>query len=517
MASPTEIKTTKAASSDAPKIMAASLDAPTPTTAASITAPKEFDLASLKDAVPNITPTPSQEEPIWNMVVKKGKNKAKVPPKHKPPSAARRAQARAAARRERNTAAEESKQSQAAEGTARTHDASARDKPPQRNGASVAAGMANPAETPSAPQNTAADDANQQRSKKRPRGKRAGKGRFAAAGDASSVSKPAKRLRPDDTLSPKDGGKGKRAKTASLTPTQTRPNYADAVKGNDYCVAVLLEPFVDLTVEQASAIEEALDEAMDAEIYAPRPSSSAPVRAPAFRGKAFYSEGVLKMWCEDDHALSWLHRIVPQLKSPREGSKLAVRRQSEIPRRIKGGLLVPNYKGDDLDILRKKIQAQNPWYHIPQWAIYHAERQDEDRSLFLILGIPQDDVSILKKRDRRVAFKLGSIYVRLFEDRDVAPTSSSAAASEPNSSREVRKDLGSTGTAPTQTPPPERQIEPVSGSEGRTGSSLLADPATPAKELREQPSEQRDSVTMETDEERLLASDDAPSSPLFRV
>lgn len=271
----------------------------------------------------------------------------------------------------------------------------------------------------------------------------------------------------------------------------------------------MLEPFVDLTAEQATAIERDLRRIMEDEIYAPGASISEPARAPSFRGKAFHSEGVIKMWAEDDHALTWLQRAVGKLRSPRAGTRLTVKPQTQIPRRTKAGLLVPEMEDDDdLDRLRMKLRSQNPFYQVHEWAMYHSERKDAS-TIFLLLGIPEKDIEEIKARDRRVCYNFGSIYLRLYQQDEEPQPPTAAADSVPPT---VSPATPAASTAPTQS---ERQTKADAGPGSHTDRPPEASTLPPARELSGKPRESN-SEAVETDEEEMLGSDEFPSSPLFR-
>ncbi|CAH2089885.1 unnamed protein product [Euphydryas editha] len=276
-----------------------------------------------------------------------------------------------------------------------------------------------------------------------------------------SQTKPVKRDRPDDSFTPQ--GNGKRRKPTNTTgPIK----YADALKMKEYCVAIMMEPYHDLTKEQAEAIEKQLQRVMDEEIFSPS-TSATPVVAPSFRGKAFHSEGTLKMWCEDDFTLQWLQRNIVKVTSPRGGTRLVVRKQSEIPKRVKAG--------HDLDRIRLRITCQNPKYRVSNWALYSAVPTEDKAAIYLILGIPEDDAQKLKASERRIHYKFGNIYARFQEERttalpnldaaEVVPTDPGNALtkmeeSQPGPSKEpVVVDTASSGAGP------QSDLGDLSGSE----------------------------------------------------
>ncbi|KAI5643460.1 hypothetical protein NE865_04444 [Phthorimaea operculella] len=181
--------------------------------------------------------------------------------------------------------------------------------------------------------------------------------------------------------------------------------------------------FHELKEEHAVLVQDAVEKALDEAIFAPSTSSAIEDRAPSFRGRAFLGEGVLKLRCEDDFSLGWLRSTIEGLHSPIAGTRLVVRRQSEVPRRVRAGMFLPQFTDKSVDDLRVRLRRQNTWYNIDSWSLYRAEKQENKDGVFITLGIPQSEIPAIMKRDRRVCYKLGSAYI-LFQDKvsDSSPT-----------------------------------------------------------------------------------------------
>ncbi|CAH2088502.1 unnamed protein product [Euphydryas editha] len=382
-----------------------------------------LDLTSLEAAMPTAA-QPWQVEPCWNLVTVKKREAKKQKTKPAQPAPVRKA--------------------------------------PGVAGSAAPVGVSTPSEVGATAAACASKSKRTRRGKKRTNGKN--------HEERPTQTKPVKRDRPDDSFTPQ--GNGKRRKPTNTTgPIK----YADALKMKEYCVAIMMEPYHDLTKEQAEAIEKQLQRVMDEEIFSPS-TSATPVVAPSFRGKAFHSEGTLKMWCEDDFTLQWLQRNIVKVTSPRAGTRLVVRKQSEIPKRVKAGLLIPQVEPeDDLDRIRLRITCQNPKYRVSNWALYSAVPTEDRSAIYLILGIPEDDAQKLKASERRIHYKFGNIYARFQEDRttalsnldaaEVVPTDTGNATtkmeeSQPGPSKEpVVVDIGSSGTAMMALPtPPETHL-----------------------------------------------------------
>ncbi|XP_069360018.1 uncharacterized protein [Maniola hyperantus] len=251
-----------------------------------------------------------------------------------------------------------------------------------------------------------------------------GPGKAKQNNPGPSSSQPQKRDRLDDTISPR--GEYKRARTEGGQTRDAKGSYARAAQSH-LSVAITITPRTDLTQTEASSIQGQIQKAIFAACIEPLAPGQTRY-APAFEGKAFLSEGVLKMWCHDDKALSWLVNVVPKLTSPRSGTRLAVIPQTDIPVRVRSGLFVPDYDGE-IGLLHKVLSHQNPWYDVSQWTLFSYSRTTSSPpGVFLILGIPNEELPKIIERERKVAYSTGTIYVRFFTDEglsDVPPGHSS--------------------------------------------------------------------------------------------
>lgn len=217
----------------------------------------------------------------------------------------------------------------------------------------------------------------------------------------------------DDTASPQE--ERKRPKTA--------PSYADAAKKH-LLVAVKILPSRGMTPEQSEQLADSLNQVIDG--LGDLRSLGQKVFFPLFRGKPFLSEGVLKIWCEDDRTLDWLRANVNQLTSPVPNTTLAIIKQSEVTRQIKAALLLPGLKVScTADIVRAHsvLSGQNEWCDVDSWELWAHDQRE--KGLFLTLGIPETDIPAIMARERRMVYRMGNTYVRFFGPNgltDVPPT-----------------------------------------------------------------------------------------------
>ncbi|XP_063389050.1 uncharacterized protein LOC134674828 [Cydia fagiglandana] len=157
-----------------------------------------------------------------------------------------------------------------------------------------------------------------------------------------------------------------------------------------------------------------------------QPTSSLPA-GPLFRGKPVWANGSLRLWCENQATLAWLKRSVATITLD-EGEKVVVKRQSEVPKRVRCGILFPGV-WEDFGEVGRALRYQNPWAEIDRWLLNRREVQGTET--FAVVSVPETVVQPLVSRGRRLGFMLGSVYVK-FEGsrgkfREQPPPSSTVA------------------------------------------------------------------------------------------
>ncbi|XP_059056314.1 uncharacterized protein LOC131850158 [Achroia grisella] len=246
--------------------------------------------------------------------------------------------------------------------------------------------------------------------------------------DDKTAPRPQKRTRPEDTVTPK--GEGKKPRTAGVMgrgPT----SYAEAAASflaNELCVAVMVEPFTDLIQDQAEDLRRQIEGKLRLQVKADLKIPAATRKDLKFRGKAHFADGVLKTWCEDAYTLAWLEKSITDIVSPVEGSRLVVRPQSAIPKKVPCLLFVPG-EIEDLAELRELLAGQNSNMSINSWTLTHERIREDPPGTCLFFRIPEKDVEVLKAQDRRVYYLMGNIYVR-FLDTDVSHQTPAAASKQ---------------------------------------------------------------------------------------
>lgn len=304
-----------------------------------------------------------------------------------------------------------------------------------------------------------------------PQGKRANK---TPRGCSTQETRPStKRARLDETISPR--GESKKRKTGPPGETP-RIDYAEAVKA-DLLVAVTTATAEHLSPQQSEEVQHQMQRLLVKEAMQPGSSQS---EGPQFRGKPVLTNGSLKLWCEDKATLEWLKRSVATITLS-DGQGLVVKRPSELPRRVRIGILLPGIHENPQEVAHT-LRYQNKWADIDRWLLHKFDKQATET--FATLSIPETVVGPLMDRGRRLSFMLGSVYVKFEGSRGKYVENPPAETTAPT-------DAGTTAVPPTE-----------------TATVTVAADAVAAPEP--QAPEQTDPAS-ETDEEELLLRDHSES------
>ncbi|KAJ8721363.1 hypothetical protein PYW07_002138 [Mythimna separata] len=216
-----------------------------------------------------------------------------------------------------------------------------------------------------------------------------------------------KRMRPDDTASPSELQEDRKRARTETAPREQK-TYAQTTNDTPehLAVAICFSPFSrDITRNEATRVKVELDRLL---------MESDLALLPAFRGYPRLRDGALQMWCEDENALTWLTQNVPLIRLPNTDLTLTVVLQSDVPPRVRAALYVPRYNGP-IERLQHLLARQNPWYNIGRWSLYRATSVGgSNHGTYLTLGIPVEELDTIRGRERRIAYSLGSIYVRFY-------------------------------------------------------------------------------------------------------
>ncbi|XP_047990715.1 uncharacterized protein LOC125229817 [Leguminivora glycinivorella] len=195
--------------------------------------------------------------------------------------------------------------------------------------------------------------------------------------------------------------KRQRTGPGGVTP---RADYAEAVKA-DLLVAVTNATTGHLSQEQSDEVQKQLLGLMSME--ARQPTENLPA-GPIFRGKPTYGDGSLRLWCEDQATLDWLRRSAATITLD-DGVKVVIKRQSDIPKRVRCGILFPGVY-DDFGEVGRFLRYQNPWAEVDRWLLNRREVQGTET--FAVVSVPETVVQPLVEHGRRLGFMLGSVYVK---------------------------------------------------------------------------------------------------------
>lgn len=322
-------------------------------------------------------------------------------------------------------------------------------------------------------------------------------------------ARPAKRGRPDDTISPQTSTKRAKPNRSAMKTAGT--SYAEAVGDQSIRVAIFTKPFRQLTEEQVNGVLAALHQRMDETILDPTSI------VPTFRGKPHHSEGTLKMWCEDGVGVEWLQKATAGLSSPIPGTRLVVGKVTDIPRRVRCGLFIPS-KMDTQKMMRAYIARMNPWYNVVEWILY--DDTETDTGHFLMLGIPHEDIPKITARERRVCYGFGWTYFQFIGEETKEAT--------PESPPTANQGGGQKDKAGTSRPSPDVPPTGPTGLSGGTATPAAMRDVASSSRLRqsdsvsesvgvvERPDTPESRATLgepEMTEAELLLSDGPSSSP----
>lgn len=224
--------------------------------------------------------------------------------------------------------------------------------------------------------------------------------------DTTNQSKQGKRARLDETISPR--GDNKKQRTDAPTSGRPRPTSYASKAASDLTVAITNERTGHLTQLEAKEVETKISMAIIREAIAADPD--VPVEPPAFAGKPAYMEGHLKLWCCDSKTKSWLQLTIEQTRL-NSGDKLVGKREDEMIRKVRCGILIPTL-GEDQGTVGRVLHYQNPWAEIPKWTLQQCVPLKDREATLLLVSIPESAVPAVMERDRRLNYCVGSVYIR---------------------------------------------------------------------------------------------------------
>lgn len=192
---------------------------------------------------------------------------------------------------------------------------------------------------------------------------------------------------------------------------QTRPatvNYSAAVS-SDLKVAITSAGSTNLTKEAANAFIRNMVQSMIYTAWIPEGGNEE--QLPVLVTKPVYVEGAIRLTCNDRMTLSWLKEII---KDPKicQGSQLVVKRQADLPRRVRCGMYVP----DEFDMITdtrdigRLLYRQNRWINIKEWLFLDGEKQAE--GWFIKVTIPESQIPTILEHNRRLACTINQCYLK---------------------------------------------------------------------------------------------------------
>ncbi|XP_061725315.1 uncharacterized protein LOC133531196 [Cydia pomonella] len=211
----------------------------------------------------------------------------------------------------------------------------------------------------------------------------------------------AKRTR-DEPFSPQGNNKKQRL----VSPSQPGVSYAQAA-ASDLTIVITDAKSGKISADQSNAILRGLHQAIVEEAR----KNIVGATPPKFKGKPVFAEGQLRVFAEDENSAAWSQRCVKALTLP--NISLTAIRQSEMARRVKCGLLIPNINNSSWEDVRQAadgLKYQNEWAKVGTWSIIEILRQDQ--GWFVAFTISEDLVPAFMERGRSLNCGVGNVYLR---------------------------------------------------------------------------------------------------------
>lgn len=257
-----------------------------------------------------------------------------------------------------------------------------------------------------------------------------------------------------DSVSPLAAAK----KPRLFSPRQPGVSYAQAAT-DDLSVVIVDERTGRITQELAAEFTRAATREIA------RESMQAVLRKESvnlgFQGKPIHSDSTLKVRAKNEASVELLRKVASKMPST-SGVNLVVRRQSEVPKWVRCGILVPNEDGgwEGVTDLHNCLHAQNPWAGADRWRLSNVDKQD--RGWFLTVSVPEDLVPEIVAQGRCLYLGMGQVYLKFqgpggkfFAE---LPTSGSGAATTEGTSDNNNADAVPTNMTPAEAVTPSEQV-----------------------------------------------------------
>ncbi|XP_063543396.1 uncharacterized protein LOC134751832 [Cydia strobilella] len=212
----------------------------------------------------------------------------------------------------------------------------------------------------------------------------------------------AAKRKPDESCSPKGDYKKQRL----VSPSQPGVSKTQAT-ASDLTIVITDAKSGKISADQSNAILRGLHQAIAEEAR----KNIVGATPPKFKGKPIFAEGQLRIFAEDENSAAWSQQCVKALTLP--NISLTAVRQSEMARRVKCGLLIPNINNSSWEDVRQAadgLKYQNEWAKVGTWSIIEILRQDQ--GWFVAFTISEDLVSAFMERGRSLNCGVGNVYLR---------------------------------------------------------------------------------------------------------
>lgn len=214
----------------------------------------------------------------------------------------------------------------------------------------------------------------------------------------------------DTKVSDQSKANGKRSWDESETPTvDPKRQKMNPQSGTDtkIVIGITTKNFRFVSPVLAAKIEQFLLDKID--IIALSKAKNKP--RPVFSGRPRYQKGSFRLVCADEDTVQWVTNTVTTFENP---DPLIVFHPNERSRNWSVGILLPTLETDFM-LVMKRLQLANPWANTQEWL--PSVLRPQGSGTLLRCSVYEENVAAIVARNRKMSYRLGTVYVKFRDAR----------------------------------------------------------------------------------------------------
>lgn len=176
-------------------------------------------------------------------------------------------------------------------------------------------------------------------------------------------------------------------------------------------------PLGKITQEESDLLEQRLGKDLDEHLF----SLAEEITPPTFKGWQYHGQ-ILRITCENSQSLEWLKKAVGNFPPLWEAARLDVVQVDELPRLKKAALWIPG-PPDEMEIVLKRLAAQNLWAKVNEWCLFHEEAKQEPQGRLLVFGVNQTAEAAILSKGSKLNYKFAALTIRVQKTVESTPDS----------------------------------------------------------------------------------------------